>query len=467
MGYHIRSKLIFFPLCLLLLGSFTSFAFGNPLSASTYHSIELDKCQIVPTNGLVKKVDNFMFIFDSSASMTETYQASAQCAVCHRQFENSDYGEQHAVANGGREFARKSRSQHSEEHDALYGTHEHADKVMTIDNQRCDECHQDYLYSKFSFAKDLTQCFNKTIPDLELSSALRLFGSPVYTTISYGPEKYTKKEFDHQLHKILDADGASPLDMTLEAAGKDWFNSSGKIAVIVVSDGKDMGEPEILAAEDLQERYGDRICIYTVVIGGDQNGKTVMEKIAQTGQCGLAINGDTLLDKKEMANFTREIFLQKAEPKPAVAQAPPADSDGDGVPDLRDDCPDTRPGLKVDDHGCWQLVVAADVLFDFDKYNFKPKGIKELDKVVDYMNKYQFLDLAISGHTDNFGSMKYNIALSKRRATAGLNYLTQHGIDKERISASWHSFSMPRATNKTPEGRALNRRLEFKFSKHQ
>ncbi len=391
-----------------------------------------------------------MIIFDPSASMTETYLAADECVSCHKQYKDSAYAERHAVKHGGQEFSHA---------DASRFTH------------RCSECHQDYLYSKFKFAKDLTRCFNQTIPDFDFTSALRLFGSPAYTSIAYGPTRYDKKELDHQLRKILDADGVSPLDMALEAASKDWFGSKGPIAVIIVSDGKDMGTKEVLAAEDLKARYNERVCLYTVQIGNDKNGEEVLTKIAQAGQCGLSINGDTLLNKDAMADLTKEIFLTKTvKTTSSVAQIPAkaasvTDTDKDGVPDFRDDCPDTRPGLKVDKRGCWQLVVAADILFDFDKYVFKPKGIKILDQVVNFMNKYPFIDLAISGHTDNFGSMAYNIVLSKRRTMAGLHYLVQKGIDKKRISVSWHSFLIPRASNDTAVGRALNRRLEFKFSK--
>lgn len=419
---------------------------GNTDITSSLHDIEPYECQQIPSDGLVKKVDNFMIIFDPSASMTETYLASVTCNNCHAPYNDSDYAEQHAVKYGGREFAAK-------------------DKVFNP--KRCTECHHDYLYSKFDFARDIAECFNQNIPTLDLSSSLRLFGTPVYTMRSFGPKKYDKKELDHELRKIIDANGASPLDMTLEAVGKDLFDSTGKIAVIVLSDGKDMDQREVLAAEDLKRRYNERICIYTIQIGGDINGKEIMQQIAKAGQCGMEINGDALLDTNTMNNFTKEIFLKKAE-LPATQETvelPAQDSDGDGVLDESDDCPETRTGLKVDDHGCWKLIVAADILFDFDKYNLKPKGIEILNQVVDFMNKFPFLHLAISGHTDNRGSMEYNIALSKRRALSGFNYLTNNSIGNDRITVSWHSFSIPRATNDTGVGRALNRRLEFNFSK--
>jgi len=112
-----------------------------------------------------------------------------------------------------------------------------------------------------------------------------------------------------------------------------------------------------------------------------------------------------------------------------------------------------------------KLVILGNVLFDFDKYNFKPEGIKILDQVVALLKKHDFLDLHISGHTDNVGSMPYNIILSKKRAQSGLNYLKDKGIDNQRLSISWHSFSNPVAPNDDPSGRAFNRRLEFEFKK--
>jgi len=222
-----------------------------------------------------------------------------------------------------------------------------------------------------------------------------------------------------------------------------------------MTDGKDMNERAVWASEELKAAYGENICIYTIQIGNDPAGKVLLERIAHAGQCGLAVNADTLLNQEAMNDFVREVFLTKR----------PPDSDGDGVTDDKDLCPDTPPGLKVDENGCWKLVVLADIFFDFDKYTLKPESHATLDQVVEMLNKHQFLKLKISGHTDNFGSMEYNIKLSKRRAQAGMNYLLEKGISSERLSISWHSFSIPRAGNETPEGRTLNRRIEFKFSK--
>lgn len=402
---------------------------------SSYHSFDFEACKPADTSGMMKKVDNFMIVFDPSASMTQTYEASSDCLTCHVKFKDSEYAEQHAVEFGGREFAKQD------------------DKRYTL---RCNECHQDDLYTKFKVAKNLTHCLNQAIPELNFQGGLKTFGYPVYAMLNYGPQQYDKNDFARALRKIIDADGASPLAPTLISVGKDIFKLKGKTAVIIISDGQDMDEREVVAAEELKARYGENICIYTIMIGNDPSGELILDKIARAGQCGLSINGDTLLDPEEMESFVREVFLTKI-----------LDSDKDGVPDYKDDCPDTKPGLQVDENGCWKLVLLSDVLFDFDRDNLKPEGVKALDQVVALLTKYPFLDLHLSGHTDNFGSMEYNVNLSKRRSKAGLDYLQKKGISLERLSVSWHSFTVPVAKNDTSEGRALNRRIEFKFKKRQ
>jgi OOP family OmpA-OmpF porin len=176
------------------------------------------------------------------------------------------------------------------------------------------------------------------------------------------------------------------------------------------------------------------------------------------------MGGDSLLNFEKMEDFIKKVFLTKAE----LDDDCDCDEDGDGVPDALDECPGgSIPGYMVGDDGCWNLVLSADVLFDFDKFNLKPKGIIALKHVSDLLKKYKFLDLHISGHTDNYGSMKYNIQLSKQRAQSGLNFLVKQGIDPKRLSISWHSYTMPVATNENAAGRALNRRLEFKFKNNK
>ena len=75
------------------------------------------------------------------------------------------------------------------------------------------------------------------------------------------------------------------------------------------------------------------------------------------------------------------------------------------------------------------------------------------------------MTIEISGHTDNVGSAAYNQNLSEARAKSVVDYLIKHGIAANRLHFKGHGFEQPIATNDTEEGRAKNRRTEFKIIK--
>ncbi len=137
----------------------------------------------------------------------------------------------------------------------------------------------------------------------------------------------------------------------------------------------------------------------------------------------------------------------------------PMDTDGDGVYDSQDKCPDTPKGAKVDERGCWTL---GGVLFDTDKWNIKPRFRSVLDDVVNVLRHNPGIKLEIQGYTDNRGSISHNMKLSLERAEAVRQYLISRGISPERLSAKGFGCSRPVASNDTPEGRAKNRRVELK-----
>lgn len=134
------------------------------------------------------------------------------------------------------------------------------------------------------------------------------------------------------------------------------------------------------------------------------------------------------------------------------------DTDGDGVIDDKDQCPDTPRGAVVDYRGCW---VIKGINFAYKKFDIKPTYNSELDNVVNILKRMPNLNIRVEGHTDNIGSMDYNTILSRDRALAVKNYLIRKGIDGWRITTEGFSFTYPIASNDTPEGRALNRRAEI------
>ncbi len=103
----------------------------------------------------------------------------------------------------------------------------------------------------------------------------------------------------------------------------------------------------------------------------------------------------------------------------------------------------------------------SEVSFDFNKADIKPGFYGTLNKLASVVAKYDNTVIHIVGHTDSSGSDSYNQQLSERRALSVKDYLAANGVSVSRIRTEGRGESEPRATNATPEGRAMNRRVEI------
>ena len=108
-------------------------------------------------------------------------------------------------------------------------------------------------------------------------------------------------------------------------------------------------------------------------------------------------------------------------------------------------------------------TILKNVFFDTDKFELKPESEAELQKLVSFLNKNPNIKIEIGGHTDNKGSEEYNLKLSENRAKAVYEFLINNGIKRSSLSYKAYGFSDPIDNNETPEGRAKNRRTEFKI----
>ena len=108
------------------------------------------------------------------------------------------------------------------------------------------------------------------------------------------------------------------------------------------------------------------------------------------------------------------------------------------------------------------VVVLKNIFFDFDRSDLKPESFEELDRLVSYL-QHNKVNVEIGGHTDDQGSDEYNDRLSQNRAKAVYDYIVRHGIDSSRLSYRGYGKRQPIADNGTEEGRAANRRTEFKI----
>jgi OOP family OmpA-OmpF porin len=199
-------------------------------------------------------------------------------------------------------------------------------------------------------------------------------------------------------------------------------------------------------------------------------------------------------------------------------EVPPQDSDGDGVVDAKDKCPNTPAGRKVDADGCEldrdgdgvvddddkcpdtpantpdgcppvaeaapaapvepaavapaatpapapQVVVLEDVNFEFDKATLRPEAYQTLDQAVETLKGWGEGTVEIGGHADSRGSDAYNMELSLRRAESVRDYLVSKGIPAERLVTKAYGESQPIADNNTDIGRFKNRRVELQPQK--
>ncbi len=103
-----------------------------------------------------------------------------------------------------------------------------------------------------------------------------------------------------------------------------------------------------------------------------------------------------------------------------------------------------------------------DILFDFDKTILCDSAKTELDEVYLLLKRNRSMYLEVQGHTDNKGEGGYNVTLSKKRAEAVVNYLTKKGIETSRLQIKYFGASKPVKPNESEDGRAKNRRVEFR-----
>ena len=151
------------------------------------------------------------------------------------------------------------------------------------------------------------------------------------------------------------------------------------------------------------------------------------------------------------------------------------DTDGDQVPDNVDKCPN-EPG-PAENAGCpygppyiviepdW-IHVRGSVLFDSGAAVIQKQSFPLLDELAAVLKSRPDIPLVtVKGHTDNRGGHAYNQDLSERRAKSVLDYLEHKGIQAQRLKSRGYGYDRPIASNEDALGRAKNRRVEFQIER--
>ena len=315
--------------------------------------------------------------------------------------------------------------------------------------------------AEFDTATEAVRRMNLTIPEIKLKSGLRSFGFALgdQTYMLYGMADHDKAKFNAAMPGFA-GEGSSPLGDSITAAGSDLKGTTGKSALIVVSDGIPTIEASTLsgpkAAEAVKKQYGERLCIYTVHVGDNAEGKEIMDKIAKAGVCGSAVRAGEIMTPEGMANFVERVFLEKGAPPPSPPPPAPKPEPAPLPPPKPAPPPPPPPAPpKVIDK------MTLHVVFAFDKSILTEADVKELQKAITFVRKYPGAKIRLDGYTDSIGTEAYNMKLSERRAAAVKDYLIKEaGVDSSKITAVGHGKADPVANNKTAEGRAENRRVE-------
>ncbi|MCB1736062.1 MAG: OmpA family protein, partial [Gammaproteobacteria bacterium] len=149
---------------------------------------------------------------------------------------------------------------------------------------------------------------------------------------------------------------------------------------------------------------------------------------------------------------------------PVNADGCEPDDDADGVANSADLCPGTPAGDEVSPFGCSLIraIALEGVNFLSNDDTLTEASSVILDRVANVLIANGDLVVEIAGHTDAQGPDAYNLDLSQRRAASVRTYLIDKGVPKDRLSSKGYGETEPVADNRTAEGRAKNRRVELR-----
>ncbi len=290
-----------------------------------------------------------------------------------------------------------------------------------------------------------------------LYAELRGFGV-LFDKNNQGAEVYTNVGVGLDLHYLLGRrgsfsamllGGAGFVFNDVDTVGQDAGGIQANIGLGLLSRGLTSSKIRLrLEARSMYEDYLDGVNDYRIGLGFE-----------------------IPLDPTEIV--VREVPVEKAIPAPVPPPnlnypPKPIDSDGDGVLDNFDACKGTLPGTRVDRSGCAvkeQNLRLEGVYFESNSDRLKPESAAGLERAVQALQGQPTLHVLIAGHADKSGNSAHNKRLSQQRAEAVMQYLRDRGIAAERMTARGYGDERPVASNDTPEGRKLNRRVELQLAK--
>ncbi len=281
--------------------------------------------------------------------------------------------------------------------------------------------------TRLEMEKKIIRESNKSLPELGWQAGLYphwkgglwLSGSPHAFKPYYRLQNYNNKEYGLAIDKLPTISTGPPMLQIGMMKLEHLLGLSGRTQVFLFTDGKDsrvdgVEEPEPLAqAKKLAGKYD--VCFTIISSAEGAKEKKLLDDMAAVNSCSQVIDFDTVAEHPEH-------LLGK---------------------------------LYMDANNSF-----SNVLFDFDKYAVKKEYRKNLDNLGRFLRKNPQAYAVLSGFTDSIGTEAYNIKLSRMRAESVRNYLhNKFQISSKRLLPYWYGYANPVATNKTAQGRQLNRRV--------
>ena len=303
-----------------------------------------------------------------------------------------------------------------------------------------------YARKTFPQSKALARAFVASMPDASArsetgsgySAAAIGFGGDDRTTASLasfdrGRLAGTASEFE-VMGALHGRGGLTPLQDVFYEISTELAGRSGRTAIVIFSDGiLDDPARSLAAAQGLIDSTPGLICIHSVQAGEDPEGRAFLRTLTQLTDCGSLRQGDNLTTPAQFMELTRGVFAGERAQLPPVAAADP----------------------------CAGVIRLRGVEFGFDRSEITPESAVVLDVAVDQLGRCQNIRIRVDGHTDSVGPEVYNDGLSKRRAEYTYRYLVDRGVEADRVTVMGLGESDPIAPNSTPEGRAMNRRVDL------
>ncbi|MGA2332784.1 MAG: OmpA family protein [Syntrophales bacterium] len=307
--------------------------------------------------------------------------------------------------------------------------------------------------NRLILAKDTTKNMIAMIPEIRLNAGLRTFWSDE-TALIYGMKSLVKEDYTKAINSIEHENGRTPMGKAIRSAGSDLRLWGGNSAIIIVSDfseipGVDDIRPATVmeAITKVNADYGDKLCVYAIQVGYTPDGKELSEQIVQNVKGGYTVNADKLATSAAMAAFVEKVIsgnclrykqlsAKSKETVVIVASEPMVEEKVVAAA--------TEPKVII--------LAFEDVHFDFDKSTLKPEAQTILKRNIQLLKDNPKAKIRIAGYTSAAGTEAYNQKLSERRAKAVQEYLINEGvIAPDRLSTIGYGETNPAMYEAAPK----------------